>query len=127
MVAVDYLSKAVYNTLLRLAAMSEYLFHYTTRANAQVALASGIIRPPLGGLLYLTDTLYGNGADARNGLALELNPPEVCLAVERSNVLGLMGPTPVKPKLVFRGGATEYTTRLAVSLTGAEKIDLISP
>ena len=69
--------------------MADYLFHFTSRANAQDIIAQGVLRPGRGGRVYLTDDMYQSGAAAAGVLAILGKPIEVACVIPRARIADL--------------------------------------
>jgi len=113
--------------------VSDYYYHYCDRWRSQGICAVGKITPPAPGQpIYLTDQLFGNGADASNSLGIDHKAVEVCFAVPRTRVRGVMGPDPVTAVrrtgvTVRRGGGVEYRTLWEVDVTGCLVLQMRVP
>ncbi len=103
--------------------MVDYYYHYTSRYQAQGILAAGRIRPGKSGLIFLTDRLYNNGAEASDMLGIGHKPVEVCFAILESHVSDPIGPDPAASWDNERmGGGPEYTTDQEIDASDASVI-----
>ncbi len=107
-------------------------YHYTSRLGAQDIIGSGYVRPGRGGLLYLTDVAYSDGAEAATKLSIVGKPVELRATVDLADA-ALSDPSVVESvrdgqgRILRSGGGREYTLASEVSAAGQAWFRLESP
>lgn len=111
-----------------------YVYHYTDREGAAGILMTRRVQAPYpGDALFLTDELYGDGATASRRLGISGKAVEICFAIPRNRISGLVGPRParpihhpIEPGNASSGGAREYYTVWPVVVSDDIPLDMRS-
>ncbi len=109
-----------------------YYYHYTSRYNAQGILAAGKLRPSRpSGVTYLTDQLFGNGAEASDVLGIGTIPIEICFAIPEGDAIGISGPRIAagynSSNQMRSGGGIEYTTSYEIPIISTTTVVMKIP
>lgn len=97
---------------------SQFVFHFTSQANANGIILSGQINPSAGsGLAWVTPTPYPNGGLAQSQLALQ-NTPQGFFAIPVQNLQTPLSWSTVQGNAYGPGGGVEGTTPLPIPLNG---------
>ena len=73
------------------------LCHYTSRANRESILFSGVIRQGVDELVYMSPNLFNSNVDAIQALSIPNSPVECALKIKTSSL-----PDPVQERSVVR-------------------------
>lgn len=110
-----------YDELSGVTDNQEFVYHYTSLANAKSILEDGAIKVPDGedGQVYFTPDQYSSGADAQSGLALS-NEPDGYFQIPLSRIVEPSDLTEVAPANGFGGGGLEGTSKSDIDIDGLE-------
>jgi hypothetical protein len=112
-----------------------WVYHYTSRQNAQVISNDGELRPGASGGVYVSPDLYDRGAEALDRLAIPHTSPEMVfiwfadyavLAVDEDDV-SEVEQYRQEGRITRRGGGTEIHVPGYVDVAGARLLELRSP
>ena len=97
---------------------SQYVFHFTSQANADGIILSGQINPSVSsGVAWVTSTPYPSAGLAQSQLALQ-NTPQGFFAIPVQNLQTPLSWSTVQGNAYGPGGGVEGTTPLAIPLNG---------